>query len=195
MKKLFFLFCLVPHFAFASSVILTLHAEQGLSKLKLPGEISFESTNVFCEERGLTPQPWSTPRKQKVQPKIVSLNGNSVVLEITTDPKKQDICKYKFSSYTVWSADSSFFISLDATTSSNQTLKDAADLELTTNQNSLYSVDCVSKKNLSRMCATLKDGVKKGYGAGNSSRLTIDLKRLQGQGEIRPTIEYRQSQE
>lgn len=191
MKKFLFVLCLLPQFAFSASIILTLEASQ----LKLPGEITFESTNVFCEERGLIPQPWSAPRKQKVAPKVVSLNGNTVVLEISTDPKKQDICKYKFSSYSVWSDDNSFLVSLDAATDSNRRLQDAADLELTTNQNSLYTVDCVSKKNLSRACATLKDGVKKGYGAGNSARLTVDLKKLEAQKEIRPSIEYKQRSE
>ncbi len=195
MKKLFVALCLLPHLSFAGTIILTLSAEQGLSKLKLPGEVTFESSNIFCEERGLTPQPWSSPRKQKVQPKVVSLNGNSVVLEISTDPKKQDICKYKFASYTVWSDDSSFFFSLDKASKSNQSLKDAADLELTTNQNSLYTIDCVSKKNLSRSCATFRDGVKKGYSSGNGARLTVDMKRLDAQKEIRPSIEYKQSAE
>lgn len=193
--KFLFLFALLPQFAFAGSIFLTLSAEQGLSKLKLPGEVLFESTNAFCEERGLTPQPWSAPRKQKAVPKIVSLNGNSVVLEISTDPKNQSLCKYKFSGYTVWSDDSSFFISLDATTKSNFTGKDALDLELTGNQNSIYSVDCVSKKNFQRQCSVSKDGVKKGYSSGNGSRLLIDMKKLEAQKEIRPTIEYRQNAE
>lgn len=194
MKKFFIALCLIPQFAFSASVILTLNSDH-LAQLKLPGEITFESTNVFCEERGLTPQPWSAPRKQKIQPKVVSISGNSAVLEISTDPKKQDICKYKFSSYSVWSSDGSFFVSLDAATASNRSQLDAADLELTTNQNSLYAVDCVLKKNLSRACATYKDGVKKGYSSGNGARLTIDLKRLDAQREIRPSIEYKQHAE
>lgn len=191
MRKFYVALCLFPQITFAGSIFLTLQSEH-LSRLRLPGDISFESTNGFCEERGLTPQPWSSPRKKKFQPKIVSLSGNSVVLEISTVAKKQDICKYKFSGYTVWNDDATFFVSIDAATKSSQTQKDAAELELTTNENSLYSVECVFRKDLSRACATFKDGVKKGYGAGNSSRLTVDLKRLEAQGEIRHTIEYKQ---
>jgi hypothetical protein len=195
MKRFFFLFALIPQFAMAGTIVLTLSAEQGLSKLKLPGEIIFESTNGFCEERGLIPQPWSAPRKQKLVPKVVSLSGNSVVLEITTDPKKQDICKYKFASYTVWSDDNAFFVSLDATNKSNINAKDAIELELTANENSLFSVDCVAKKNYQRKCTLLKDGVKKGYAAGNGSRLYIDMKKLEAHKEIHPSIEFRRIEE
>ena len=188
MKNLFLAFALLPQFAFAGSIILTLTAEQGLSQLKLPGEILFESTNSFCEERGLTPQPWSAPRKQKLVPKIVSLSGNTVVLEITTDPKKQNICKYQFSDYTVWSDDRSFFVSLDSD-------KGDPELELAANQNSLFMVDCLAKKNFQRICTLYKDGVKKGYNAGNGSRLYVDLKKLGTQKEIRPVIEFKKRSE
>ncbi len=193
--KFLFLFALIPQFAFAGSIFLTLSAEQGLSKLKLPGEVLFESTNVFCEERGLTPQPWSAPRKQKFVPKVISLSGNTVVLEISTETKNQGICRYKFSGYSVWSDDSAFFISLEAANKSNMSGKDAQDLELTSNENSLYSVDCASKKNFQRSCSLFKDGVKKGHKSGNGSRLMIDMKRLEAQKEIRPSIEFKQSQE
>lgn len=193
--KFFFLFALLPQFAFAGSIFLTLSAEQGLSKLKLPGEVLFESSNVFCEERGLTPQPWSAPRKQKVVPKVVSLSGNSVVLEISTVPKSKSLCKYKFSGYTVWSDDSSFFVSLESANQSNMAGKDALDPELTTSQNSIFSVECVAHKNLQRKCSLLKDGVKKGYSSGNGSRLIVDVNKLDSQKEIRTSIEYRQNEE
>ncbi len=190
MKAFLFAIALIPQFAFAGSIILTLNAEQGLSNLKVPGEVVFESTNVLCEERGLTPQPWSAPKKQKFVPKIISQSANSIVLEISTDTKKMDFCKFQFAHYSVWSDDSSFFVSLDAATKSNLSGKDAADLELVANQNSLYRVDCLAKKNFSRLCSTFKDGVKKGYGSGNGSRLIVDLKKLESQKEIRPVIEF-----
>lgn len=188
MKNLFFALLLLPQFSFAGSIVLTLTAEQGLQSLKLPGEILFESTNGFCDERGLTPQPWSAPRRQKLVPKVVSLSGNTVVLEITSLPKKQDICKYKFSNYTVWSDDSAFFVSLDAA-------KGDPELELTANQNSLFLVDCLSKKNFQRQCSLFKDGVKKGYSSGNGSRLYVDLKKLESQKEIRPVLEFKKRSE
>lgn len=195
MKKFFVILGLLPQLAFSGTIVLTLTGDPGLSSLKLPGEILFESTNVFCEERGLTPQPWSAPRKQKLTPKIVSLHGNTVVLEITTDPKKQDICKYRFSSFSVWSDNSDFFVSLDAANSSNSGSKDFGDLELTANQNSIYNVECVSRKNFQRLCSVKKDGVKKGYAGGNGSRLYVDLKKLESQGEIRPHVEFKKRSE
>ncbi|MFL5784319.1 MAG: hypothetical protein ACJ76H_06920 [Bacteriovoracaceae bacterium] len=190
MKSFFFLLLVLPQFAFAGTVLLTLSAEH-LSKLKLPGDVVFESTNVFCEERGLTPQPWSAPRKQTIQPKIVSVGDHSVVLEITTSPKKQDICKYKFSDFRVWSDDGAYFISIEAATESNRRLLDAADLDLTTNHNSHYLVECAQKNNLQKNCTTFKDGVKKGYSSGNGANLTIDLQRLEKEDELRAEIEYR----
>lgn len=190
MKSFLFALALLPQFAFAGTVVLTLSSDQ-LSNLKVPGEIIFESSNIFCEERGLTPQPWSAPRKQKVAPKVVSLSGNTVELEITTVPKKQDICKYRFSEYRVWSNDGHYFISIDAADDSNRGLKDAADLELTTNLNSIYRVECGKKSEWQNHCATLKDGVKKGYSSGNGANLTVDLKNLDKQGEIRPVIEFK----
>ncbi len=193
MKSFLFALALLPQFAFAGSIILTLNAD--LKNLKVPGEILFESTNRFCEERGLTPQPWSAPKKQKILPKIISQTASSIVLEISTDVKKQDFCKYRFSNFTIWSDDSSFFVSLEAANESNMAGKDAAELELTSNQNSLYTVDCIAKKNFSRLCSILKDGVKKGYGGGNGSRLMVDLKRLDAQKEIRPVIEFKKSKE
>jgi hypothetical protein len=60
--------------------------------------------------------------------------------------------------------DSAFFVSLEATNKSNLAGKDAADLELTTNLNSLYTIDCLKKKDYQRLCGIYKDGVKKGYG-------------------------------
>ena len=188
MKTLIFAFALLPQFVFAGTIVLTLTAEQGLSNLKLPGEILFESTNGFCDERGLTPQPWSASRRQKLVPKVVSLSGNTVVLEITTTPKKQDICKYRFSNFTVWSDDSAFFVTLDAA-------KGDPELELTANQNSLFLVDCLSKKNFQRQCTLFKDGVKKGYSSGNGSRLYVDLKKLETQKEIRPMVEFKKRSE
>lgn len=189
MKTLIFALALLPQFVFAGTIVLTLTAEQGLSNLKLPGEIIFESSNGFCDERGLTPQPWSAPRREKLVPKVVSLSGNTVVLEITTEPKKQDICKYKFSGYTVWSDDSAFFVSLDAANKNPNT-----ELELTGNQNSLFVVDCLARKNHQRQCSLYKDGVKKGYSSGNGSRLYVDLKKL-GNKEIRPVLEFRKRSE
>ncbi len=58
-------------------------------------------------------------------------------------------------------------------------------------QNSLYSVECLSKKNYQRFCTTFKDGVKKGHGSGNGSRLFVEVKKLESQKEIRPTIDLK----
>ncbi len=193
MKKFLFAIALLPQFAFAGSIILTLNAD--LRNLKVPGEILFESTNILCEERGLTPQPWSAPKKQKFAPKIISQTANSIVLEISTEPRKMDICRYQFSNFTIWSDDSAFFVSLESANKSNLAGKDASDLELVSNQNSLYSIDCLAKKNFSRLCSTFKDGVKKGYAGGNGSRLIVDVKKLDSQKEIRPVIEFKKSKE
>lgn len=195
MKVFLILSALIPQFVFAGSIILTLNAEQGLSGLKAPGEVVFESTNILCEERGLIPQPWSAPKKQKIVPKIVSQTKTSLVLEISTVPKKQDFCQYQFSSYTVWSSEGSFFVALEKADKSNMAGKDASDLELTANQNSLYSVKCLSKKNYQRFCTTLKDGVKKGHGSGNGSRLFVDVKKLEAQKEIRALIDFKKLSE
>lgn len=195
MKTLLIALALVPHFVFAGTIVLTLNAEQGISKLKVPGEILYESTSFFCEERGLTPQPWSAPKKQKVAPKVISQSDKSLVLEISTDPKKQDMCKYKFSNFTIWSDDSSFFVTLEGTTQSNLRSLDALDLELVANQNSLYKVDCLAKRNFSKSCQTYKDGIKKGYSSGNSGRLLVDVKKLDLQKEIRPVVEFKKRAE
>lgn len=195
MKALFVALFLVPQFVFGGTIFLTLTSEQGLANLKLPGDVQFESTNVFCEERGLIPQPWSAPRKQKVTPKVVSVSANSVVLEISTNPLKQDICKYRFSDYTVWSDDGAYFVSVEATNESNSQDKDAEDLELVSNSNSLYLVECLAKKNLSRQCAIYKDGVQKGYKGGNGSRLYVDMNKLDAQKEIRPSLEFKKLSE
>jgi hypothetical protein len=193
MKALFFAFALLPQFAFAGSIILTLNAD--LRSLKVPGEVLFESTNIFCEERGLIPQPWSAPKRQKVVPKIILQTATSLVLEVSTEPKKQDFCNYKFSHFTLWSDDGSFFVSLEAANKINLAGKDAPDLELTTNLNSLYTIDCLAKKNYQRHCSTFKDGVKKGYSSGNGSRLLVDMKRLESQKEIRPVVEFKKRSE
>ncbi len=195
MKSLFLAFALIPSFAFAGSIVLTINAEQGLSKLRHPGEVLFESTNFLCEERGLIPQPWSAPKKQKFAPRIISQSDKSLVIEISSAPKKQDFCKYKLTGYTLWSDDGLFFVSVDAANASNMSGLDAADLELTGNLNSLYKIECKEYRNLSKKCLTLKDGIKKGYSSGNGSRLYVDMPRLEIQKEIRPVVEFKRSKE
>ena len=195
MKSLFFLFAFLPQFAFAGSIILTLNAEQGISKLRHPGEVLFESTNILCEDRGLIPQPWSAPKKQKYAPRVISQSDKSLVVEISSVPKKQDFCKYKLTGYTLWSDDGLFFVSVDAANSSNMAGLDAVDLELTGNQNSLYKIECKEYNNLSKKCLVLKDGVKKGYSGGNGSRLFVDMKKLEIHKEIRPVVEFKRIKE
>lgn len=193
MEKLFFALALIPKLSLAGSILLTVSAPQGLSKLKLPGEVVFESTNAFCEERGILPQPWSAPRKEKLTPKVVSIEDKTVVLEISTESKKRDICRYRFAEFTVWSEDQSFFVTVEGSYEDLGSVIDGRDLELVNSQNSLYTVECLRGKNHRRSCGVRKDGAKKGYASGNGGRLYVDMKKLEEMKEIRAQIEYRES--
>jgi hypothetical protein len=149
---------------------------EGVKDFKIPGLIEFEATGTmpWCNDSGLNPMPYYTPKIIKLLPKITNVSANKVLLEVSLQKIKSSNCNYRFKSFSIWTAKHSGFLSVVRTEPQHYQMKDYGHLEITRNPGARYEQFCALEAGFLK-CHIKRDGIVLGYQNGNGSQLYLNL--------------------